>query len=430
MFKKYLGKINKNGLIRLGFFNSISIVIKIIASIISSKALAYFVGPSGLASLGIFKEFIFMIGNTSSLGLQKGIVKYSSELKTKTLELNKFLGTTIILGMLVSIVFSIAIFLFSETINNYLFPNHDFKFVIEVFSFIIPISVFNNYVISALNGLGYANKIIKINILLYILNMIAIVVLSYYLKTFGALLAISIFSVLQFISIFLFKPKGKTFLFFNRFLFSNKYFKKLMGYTIMTISSLFLFPLISILIRGEIINVISEDAAGYWEAMKRISENYLLFASSLVMLSVLPKLSEQNVNQDFKNVVGSFYKTIIPFFVVGLFFIFLFKKFIVLLFYSNEFLPVTSLVKWFVVGDLFRIMGMVLAANFYANRDIKRYILTDMFLAIIMYFTTIYFLKTYGLDGGAMAYLISYVLYFILLLLIFRQKLFYSAKVI
>ena len=426
MLKNIKNKIVNNSLIKLAFFNSTSIVIKIIASIISTKALALFVGPSGMAFIGIFRDFLSMNVNVASLGLQKGIIKYTAELKTKTLELNKFLSTSMFLVMTMSIVISLVIFFFSETINDYLFPNHDFIFILRILIFIIPVSVFNNFFIAMLNGLGYPNNIIRINISLYIFNMIAIVILSYYLKTFGAFLAISLMYVLQPVSIFLFKPNTVSFLVLKWKNFSKEYLKKIMGYTLMTIFSLVLFPVISILIRKEIIDTIGEDAAGFWEAMKRISSNYLLFASSLVMLSVLPKLSKLNTNQNFKNVVVSFYKSILPLFIVGLFLIYFLRDFIVVLFYSKEFLPVSSLVKWYVIGDFFRIMGMVLAAYFYATRNISGYIFSDMFLAFVMYSSTMFLLSIYGLNGGAIAYFTSYFLYFILLLLMFRKKLFYK----
>jgi len=253
--------------------------------------------------------------------------------------------------------------------------------------------------------------------------MLFVVGLAYFYNTMGALIGISIVYVIQLVSIFLFKPDNHQFLFIKLGLFSNDFFKKLMGYTVMTIFSLILFPLISILIRSEIIDLLGEDAAGFWEAMKRISENYLLFASSLVMLSVLTKLSEEN--SDFKRIVLHFYKSILPLFVIGLFVVFILKDVVVQLFYSKEFLPTTILFKWYAIGDLFRIAGIVLVANFYANRDIKRYIITDMFLASVMYISTILLLREYGLAGGSLAYFISYFLYFILLLVVFRKKLFF-----
>ena len=82
------------------------------------------------------------------------------------------------------------------------------------------------------------------------------------------------------------------------------------------------------------------------------------------------------------------------------------------------------LFKWYLLGDFFRVLGMLLAANFFARRNILGYVLTDVFLAFVMYVSTIVLLKYYGLNGGGIAYLLSYLMYFILLLLVFGKKLF------
>jgi PST family polysaccharide transporter len=424
--RKTLKNIVDFNLIKLSFFNSFSLIVKIIAGVLSSKALAYFLGPSGLALLGVFREFLSMTINISSLGLQKGIIKYTAELKGHSENMKTFVSTTMVIGAISSVIVGVSLFFFSNTINNSLFPNYDFSLVIRMLALIIPVSVFSNYFISIINGLGYANSIVRINILLYILNTISVVFFSYYYGTIGAMIGVSVFYVLQLISIYIFKPKEIVITISRDALVSNEFIKKLFGYTIMTIFSLFLFPFISILIRAEIINLLGEDAAGFWEAMKRISENYLFFATSLVMLAVLPKLSQKK--EDFRKIVFNFYKSIIPVFIIGLIVLFFIKDFIVVLFYSKEFLPTSVLFKWYEIGDLFRILGIVLAANFYANRDIKGYILTDIFLAIVMYTSTIIMLRNYGLEGGAYGYCLSYVLYFILLLLFYRKKLFYKTS--
>ena len=361
--------------------------------------------------------------NVSSLGLQRGIVKYSAELKNNKNELSLFINTTMLLGGFFSLVIGLIICFFSESINSYLFPSHNFTVVFKILGIILPLSVLSNFLIFILNGLGFSKVIIRINILLYILNMLLVVIMSYYYNTVGALLAISFVYVLQFVAIVIFKPQDVSLKISNKIRFSKEYLRKIMGYTFMTITSLMLFPFISILIRQEIINLLGETEAGLWEGMKRISENYLLFASSLIMLSVLPKLSENDTRETFREVVFGFLKSIIPFFVIGLFVLYIIKDYVVMIFYSNEFLPMNILFKWYLIGDLFRVLGMVLAANFYARRNIKGYIITDMFLALIMYFSTMILLKSNGLDGGGIAYFISYLFYFILLLLIFSKKL-------
>ena len=411
-----------NNIIKTGFFNSASVGVKIVASIVSSKVLAHFLGPSGMGLLGIFKEFFNMSANVGSMGFTKGIISYASALKNDKKVFTSFSNTVGLLGLIFSSIFGILIFALSKELSYYLFGSDTFVLVFKILAFAIPFSVLSIFLLALLTGLGYDRKVIKINILVYILNMFSLVILAYLYGVKGALIGISLVYIFQLISIFIFKPNAFDWNILKAFKISKIYTKKIFGYSVMTLISLILFPFISILIRETIINVLDQESAGYWEAMKRISENYLLFASSLVLLIVLPKLSEKNAL--LKKVVWDFYKSVIPFFILFLIIIFSFKKFIVLLFFSDEFLPMLTLFKWYLLGDIFRVLGVVLAANFFAKRNILGYILTDMFLAVIMCFSTIALIKYYGLDGGGLAYLISYVAYFIVLLFVFYKSLF------
>lgn len=417
-----------NNLFRLGVYNSVSIIIKIIASIISTKALAFFIGASGLGLIGVFKEFFNMSSNVASLGINKGIIKYVAQLKKDQEDTKVFLTTVNFLGLGFSIFIGAFIYLFSYNISSYLFGNYSYTLVFRVLAFILPISTVTSYFVSFLNGLGFSKSIIRINILSYILNMIALIAMTYKYQVIGALISISVFYVWQLIAIVFFVPKKVRYIVVTYAKFKKLFASRVMGYTVMTITSLMLFPLISILIRTEIINVLGENEAGFWEAMKRISENYLLFASTLVTLSVLPKLSGEGGSERFRYIVVDFYKTIIPFVIIGFIMLYLLRDVIVLIFFSKDFLPTGLLFKWYTIGDIFRIMGVVLSANFFARRDVKGYILTDFFLATVMYFLSIWLIKGYGLEGGGAAYMISYLLYLILLLLVFQKSLFTRKK--
>ncbi|WP_136481820.1 oligosaccharide flippase family protein [Cognatitamlana onchidii] len=420
-FKKFKNIVDNN-LLKIGVFNSFSLFIKFIAGLISSKALAYFIGPAGLAVCGVFREFFFMTVNVSSLGLQKGIINYSAKFKNEKKNRQALVDTLIIIGTVISLVMAIILFSFSKAINGALFPNYDFVFVIKILALGIPLSVFTGFYISFINGLGYTSSIVKINASVSIFNAICIIIFTYYFGVAGALLGIVFFFITQSIAILVFKPRATLFQLLRIPKFSIEVFKKLSGYALMTIISLCLFPFISILIRTEIIDYLGEDAAGYWEAMKRISDNYLFFASSLVVLSVLPELSSGK--KSLKSAVLSFYGSIIPVFILGLFILFFLRKYIVLAFYSEEFMTTTILFKWHEIGDLFRVLGLVIAANFFATRDIKGYIITDMFLAAVLYVSSMFFIERIGLEGGAFAYFLTYFLYFLLLLGYFRKKLF------
>ena len=118
---------------------------------------------------------------------------------------------------------------------------------------------------------------------------------------------------------------------------SYSIFKKLSPYSLMALFSAVLLPCVAILIRSYIIENIGYKDAGFWEAMTRISNYYLMFVSSLIALYLLPRFAEINDTKEFKKEVISFYKTIMPFLVGGFLFIYLLKHYIVIGIFSEEF---------------------------------------------------------------------------------------------
>ena len=68
----------------------------------------------------------------------------------------------------------------------------------------------------------------------------------------------------------------------------------------MTLFSSILTPIVYIYIRKLIITAQSIEAAGYYEAMSRISSFYMMFITTLVSLYYLPELSKTATLQENK----------------------------------------------------------------------------------------------------------------------------------
>jgi len=192
----------------------------------------------------------------------------------------------------------------------------------------------------------------------------------------------------------------------------------------MALVSGIVFPLVIIAIRNYIITSEGMSSAGYWEAMNRISTYYLMFVNSIMALYFLPRFSEIKDKKEFKTEVFSFYKNIAPIFGLGLLIIYLLKPFIIILFLSNDFIPVKELFGWQLLGDFVKILSVLIAYNFLAKKMFWHFIVTELFLVFITYFTSVYLIDVYGAIGANMAHFFSYVMYFIIILLIFGSSLF------
>jgi PST family polysaccharide transporter len=201
--------------------------------------------------------------------------------------------------------------------------------------------------------------------------------------------------------------------------------KKMGFYSLMALFTAVFLPLVTIAIRSYIIDNVSYKDAGFWEAITRLSKYYLMFVSSLIALYLLPRFAEITDTKEFKKEIFSFYKTVIPILSVGMLIIYLLKKYIVLVVFTEEFKPVEDLFLWQLLGDFVKILSIIIAYQFLAKKMFWHYILTEAFLIITLYTTSVYFIDVFdSVKGAVIAHFVSYVMYYGIILLIFGSSLF------
>ena len=182
--------------------------------------------------------------------------------------------------------------------------------------------------------------------------------------------------------------------------------------------------LVFLAIRINIIATLGIESAGYWEAMTRISNYYLLFISTILSVYFFPKLAFSTSKKAVQNVVKSYYVGVLPFFVIGSVVIFFMRFFLIRVLFSEEFAPVADLFLWQLIGDALKVASLILGYQFYAKKLTLAFILTELFSLTIMYTFSHFFILSYGLVGVVVAHALTYFIYLIVLLLYFRKSLF------
>ena len=125
-----------------------------------------------------------------------------------------------------------------------------------------------------------------------------------------------------------------------------------------------------------------------------------------------------------KKITFDFYKIIIPIFFVGLVVIFLLKNTIIQLLLTKEFLPMSTLFLWQLIGDLFKAMSLILGIRFFAKKEVKGYFITEIISFSILYVSSLVLISKFGNEGAVLAHAITYILYFFVLLIYFRRVFF------
>lgn len=405
--------------------NSFTIGIKIIAGLLISKFIAIFIGAEGLALIGNLSNFLKAIQSFSALGFYKGMVKLISEFKEKKQKLSEVLSTAFYVGFLSTMLAAFLSYYFANSINTFLFGNIDYVYVIEILAFILPLYIINAFCFAIMNGHSKYKFLLIINIIGQIGGLLITLLLIWQDKIDGALVAIVITPALMFLITLvgiLFRTSLVQYVKITSV--SSKILSKLSPYSIMAITSAVALPLVMILIRNYIINEIGLREAGYWQAMNRISDYYLMFVNSLIALYLVPKLSNIYTKRDFRIEVIAFYKNLMPYFGGLLLLMYLLRKFVVRLIFSEEFLPTESLFMWQFLGDFIRVLAMVIAYQFLAKKMFSHFIILEIFLFVILYFSSIYLIDVFGLEGAVMGHFLTHLLHLGIVILIFSSSLF------
>lgn len=424
--KKLIDYINSNVLIKITPLKTAAIITRIVAGVLTSKAIAIFIGAEGLALIGNLRNFVSSVQSVAILGFYKGAVRYIAEYKENIVRLSKTISTVYYIGFVSSILMSLLCYFNADYINSVIFPNYsNYAYVIKIFAIVLPFYSLNMFSFSIMNGFSKYKILIVINIIGQILGLSVALLLIYQKNIDGALISVAIAESL----IFLITLVG----IINRRSLtphiqvkhvSFSYFKRLSSYSVMALFSAVLLPLVALAIRSYIIDNIGYKDAGFWEAMTRISKYYLMLVSSLAALYFIPRFSEIDSVKIFRKEVFGFYKTIIPPLVLALVLIYLLRPYIVILVFSEEFQPVEDLFLWQLLGDFLKVLSLVIAYQFLAKKMFWHYIVTETFLIVILYITSIYFINMFGVKGAVIGHFVSYLMYYGVILLIFGSSLF------
>jgi PST family polysaccharide transporter len=423
---KFIKKIAHTELFKISSLNSLSVLLKIGIGLVTSKLLAVFVGPGGMALVGNLRNFSSSLESISTLGFQNGIIKYVAENKEDKNKLEKIISTTFFSLIIVAVLLSFILYFFATFWNKQIFGiNFDYGIVFKATALALPWYAISIFFISLINGLGKFNVVIWINSIGNAIGLLVSIFLILHFKTLGALLSLVISPALLFFVTYYFISKefnfSKTFHYSN---FDFQVIKNLSSYSLMALVSSVLGQLVYLAIRKNVIVVVGIDQAGFWETISRIATYYMMFVTTILTVYFLPKLVVAKDNQETKKVFWSFYRNILPIFIIALVVVYFLRFFIIKLLFTNEFLPVTTLFFWQLVGDVLKASFLILGFNFFAKKKTFVFIVAELLSLGVLYFSSIYLVEIFGIQGVVMAQAFDNFIYLMVLVIYFRKSLF------
>jgi len=360
--------------------------------------------------------------SVQTLGMQKGIIRYTSEYKGNTEKFKLLIGTLNRYNIIVSVLLCMLLFAFSKDLAQLVFLDRKFDYIFQIVAFVIPFQGFHHLFFSLMQGLGDYQKVIFLEIAMNLCNLVLTACLVYFYGLTGGLIAVVLLPILYFLhSRFFFG----SFPFFQ-LQFSKAISKDMLLYAGMVLFSNLAFPLIYILIRNQISVVLGAESAGFWEAINQFSYFYFLVLNSIILVYVLPRISERTSIKFYRLQVGEYYKKVMPLLAICLLGLYAFRTEAINLILAPSFSSIEELFVWQLIGDFLRAGTLIFTVFFHARRMIAYYIITDMVLAFMTLYLSFYFLEISGLVGVVKAHCYTYIVYFLIMVAVMAKFLFYK----
>lgn len=410
-------------LIKTSILTAISTIIKVIAGFIINKVIATYIGPSGLAFVGQLQNFTTMVTTLSNGATGKGIVKYTAEYKTVE-EKQKIFSSSIIISLVCSFFISIFLFGFSDYLSELILKDAQYSSVFVVFGLTVFLFALNTVLMSILNGQKEIKKYVLVNIASSVFALIFTSFLIMQLNLIGALYSLVLNqSVVFFVTLgFVVKSSWFKLEYFKQGL-DKESLSKLSKYSLMTMTSAISVPVTHMIVRNYIGDNLSWNDAGYWQGIWYISTIYLMVITTSLSVYYLPRLSEIEDRNELKQEIFDGYKTIMPIVFIFASIIFLLKEYVVLIAFTEEFIPMLELFTWQLIGDVIKIAAWLLAYLMLAKAMTKAFIYTEIAFKITFMTFSYIFINKYGLVGVTYAYTLNYLIYLITMIIIFRKVL-------
>ena len=403
-------------------FNSISIVLKIIMGLVSTKLSSIYLGLQGINTLENFRNFTSISDSFSQFGLQNGIVKYSATSHSIKQD-QKVISTIFFLLLVTSFIFNFLIILNINYVKFYIFGNQSFGFLVIAYALLSPFANLQFLLLNYLQGKQGHKFVILINSIGYVLNII----LSFYLiinyHLIGAMIQLIVVPIiLMIISLFIIHKKVVFFNLISIHYVNFSVIKGLLVFSLMNLVSGALTPLSFIFIRYLVQSNLSADEAGVWSSIVRISVFYMTFVSSICNLYFYPKLSKTEIFSEYKAIIAEYYRKFIPIVFLGLLLCFVLQKVVILLIYTEDFLILRDYFYLQLIADFVKSLSLIFGYLLIAKKKIWQFILFEIISLGSYCLGSYIFIEYLKLDGVYYSLIGSLMIYFTVTYLAYRYN--------
>lgn len=390
-------------------------VFNILIQIVRSKLIAVLLGPAGMGIMGLLTTSLSLITSATNFGLGTSAVRNISEANA-TGSYQKIGETVSVLRRMVWLTGALGFFVtlsLSPVLSKVSFGDYSYTVTFAILSFTLLINQLAVGQTVLLQGMRRIKWMAKAGVLGSAGGLLISVPLYYFLGEKGIVPALLVSSIIIFIIQSFFSRKvqvEKVVVSFKQAWAKSKNMMKL-GF-MLSLSGLISIAC-SYLVRIFISHTGNLEDVGLYNAGFTMINVYVGLVFTAMSTDYYPRLSSLNdVNQT--NTLVNEQSEIALFILSPLICFFLvFVNWIIIVLYSDKFLPISDMIHWASLGIFFKSLSWAAAFIILAKGNAKFYFWNELIANVYMSLFNILGYHYLGLTGLGISFLIGYIFYFL-----------------
>lgn len=411
-------------LARTSLLNGIAVAIKMLTLLGINKILAVYVGPAGYAALGQFQNAVQMVTTLASGAINTGVTKYTAEYYEDEAKQHRVWQTAASIALTGSLITGTIVAVFNQQLALWFLKDAHYGGVFIWFAATLAPFTLNALLLAILNGKKEITRYVIANIAGSVFALLVTAFMAIKFGLYGALIALAVYQSITFFITLLLCCKASWFKLGHLLGGVDRQMAFNLGkYAAMALTSAICVPISHILVRNHIGDTLGWTAAGYWEALWRLSAAYLMLITTTLSVYYLPKLSELKSVIEIETEVILGYKIILPAVAVSGLFIYFLRDLIISVLFTVDFEPMRELIAWQMVGDTLKIGSWVLAYVMLSKAMFQMFMVTEVIFACCFVMLSWVFTIRFGLKGVAIAHAVTYGFYWVVTAVLVRRNL-------
>ncbi len=414
------GNISRMAMKAMGLFGGVQ-VMGILCSIIRTKLVALWIGPVGIGLFGLFNNALEMISTGTNLGIRSSSVRDISQAHDKNEPgiVARMITVVRKWSMWLGLAGALLTLALAPMLSQVTFGDQAHIWGFVALSIAVLLQALTNGEYAVLQGTAKLKRLASVTLWGTIAGLAVSIPMFYLLRERSILPSIIAYALALAVFAWLFRNRdyppsqvtrsetfdmGKGFVKLGIFMTLGNFAGILASYAF-----------------NAWLNVnASTEQVGFYQAGYTLINKYTGLILTALGMEYYPRLakvanSPLRIRAFVSQEINVAIAVMAP--VVALFI--LFRELVVWILYTPEFNVILTFISWGMIGTVFRTLSWCLAFTILAKGDGKTYLWTEVASAVINLVLNIVFYRWWGLTGLGIAFLVSYLLYTLIVVVVY-----------